>query len=187
MQREKKQDLRRQMREALARMTPEERAAESTKLWRDLQSQPRWMGFGRVLAFVPLPEEPQLLDLLLESCRTVAVPRICGVSMEFCRITSRSELVAHELPGKNKRILWEPGPACEPILPANNDVTLVPGLAFTSSGLRLGRGGGFYDRFLQTFPGTAWGVCFSKQLVPTIPTEPHDIHMNGVFHGGMPG
>jgi 5-formyltetrahydrofolate cyclo-ligase len=58
----------------------------------------------------------------------------------------------------------------------------VPGLAFTRKGLRLGRGGGYYDRYLAALPPTTLkiGVCFALQLVDAMPTEPHDQRMNAV-------
>jgi len=57
------------------------------------------------------------------------------------------------------------------------DVVIVPGVAFDRSGARLGRGGGFYDRFLKSLlDGTMRvGACFSAQLLEEIPTDPHDL------------
>lgn len=62
------------------------------------------------------------------------------------------------------------------------DVVVVPGLAFTVDGDRLGQGGGWYDRFLSnTMPGcTTIGVGFDMQLVDSVPTEPHDVALDYV-------
>jgi 5-formyltetrahydrofolate cyclo-ligase len=59
---------------------------------------------------------------------------------------------------------------------AAGDVVLVPGLAFTRDGARLGRGGGHYDRLLAEAKGAAItvGVAFDIQLVRELPLEPHD-------------
>lgn len=59
----------------------------------------------------------------------------------------------------------------------------IPGLAFTSEGHRLGRGRGYYDRFLSSLPHTPQliGVCAPGHLVPSLPTEAHDIRMNRVI------
>lgn len=61
--------------------------------------------------------------------------------------------------------------------PSWPDVVIVPGLAFTERGERLGQGGGWYDRFLsRTRDGcTTIGVCFDPQLVDELPTEDHDV------------
>lgn len=54
------------------------------------------------------------------------------------------------------------------------DVMIIPGVAFDARGNRLGRGGGYYDRLLAAFDGFTAGVAFAFQLVPCVPTEPHD-------------
>lgn len=61
------------------------------------------------------------------------------------------------------------------------DLVVVPGLAFTASGERLGQGGGWYDRFLSAVRPDCItiGVCFGEQLVDEVPVEAHDI---GVDH-----
>jgi 5-formyltetrahydrofolate cyclo-ligase len=55
-------------------------------------------------------------------------------------------------------------------------LVVVPGLAFTSDGHRLGYGGGYFDRLLARLPGSATtvGVCFREQLVDDLPLDPHD-------------
>ena len=62
------------------------------------------------------------------------------------------------------------------------DLVLVPGLAFTAEGERLGRGGGFYDRLLSSpgFRAFKVGVCFDRQMRETLPMEPHDQRVHRV-------
>ncbi len=64
-------------------------------------------------------------------------------------------------------------------------LVIVPGLAFDAKGHRLGRGGGYYDRFLANpalDEATLVGVCWSLQLVPHVPPEPHDVRMDWLCH-----
>lgn len=64
-------------------------------------------------------------------------------------------------------------------------VILVPGVAFDRSGNRLGRGRGYYDRFLsrpQNRNLTKIGVCWEIQLVDEVPTESHDVVMDYICH-----
>jgi 5-formyltetrahydrofolate cyclo-ligase len=63
------------------------------------------------------------------------------------------------------------------------DVIVVPGLAFTSDGHRLGQGGGWYDRFLpgRRLDCTTIGVGFSTQLVDEVPTDVHDVVLDTVI------
>ncbi|MDR0824138.1 MAG: 5-formyltetrahydrofolate cyclo-ligase [Prevotella sp.] len=60
------------------------------------------------------------------------------------------------------------------------DLVIVPGVAFDRKLNRMGRGKGFYDRFLPRVPATKIGICFDFQLFDSIPTEPNDIKMDFV-------
>lgn len=64
-------------------------------------------------------------------------------------------------------------------------LALVPGLAFDAAGFRLGYGGGFYDTFLPTFPGTSMGLCRAAQLADHLPHEDYDMPVDEVVteHG----
>ena len=66
--------------------------------------------------------------------------------------------------------------------PLTIDVVIVPGTAFTLDGHRLGQGGGWYDRFLQTVRPdcVTIGVAFGPQIVDELPIEPHDVRLDHV-------
>jgi 5-formyltetrahydrofolate cyclo-ligase len=101
-----------------------------------------------VMAFVPVPGEPDLATFVT-----------------WCRGEGKTVVVP------------EPSPTAPPPAdPATVDVVLVPGVAFTAGGLRLGQGGGWYDRYLALLrdDAVAIGVCFEPQLVDDLPTEEHD-------------
>ncbi|MFI3302709.1 MAG: 5-formyltetrahydrofolate cyclo-ligase [Rikenellaceae bacterium] len=72
--------------------------------------------------------------------------------------------------------IYEPQ-GCEPFCAANIDLIIVPGVAFTRSGGRLGRGKGYYDRYLSREGLRAYtiGVCYAHQIVESLPSEPHDV------------
>ena len=63
-----------------------------------------------------------------------------------------------------------------PISPAEIDLVVVPGVAFTEHGVRLGRGGGYYDTFLKGLPRetATVGIAFALQLVAELPQCGHD-------------
>lgn len=63
------------------------------------------------------------------------------------------------------------------------DVILVPGLAFTRAGQRMGYGGGYYDRFLQDSATYKIGIAFREQLVDWLPVEDFDVEMDLVITG----
>ena len=60
------------------------------------------------------------------------------------------------------------------------DIAIIPGVAFDKNFNRLGRGRGYYDRFLASFPGVKIGICFDFQIVSAIPCEPHDVKMDAI-------
>ena len=67
--------------------------------------------------------------------------------------------------------------------PSEIDVIIVPGVAFTLSGVRCGRGKGYYDKYLSRngFRAIKISVCYKEQLAEEIPSEPHDILMDCVI------
>jgi len=75
--------------------------------------------------------------------------------------------------------IYEPNPMVHPpIIDSELDLIICPGLGFTEQGYRLGRGGGFYDRFLATIPNTPrMGACFIDQIQESLPSESYDISM----------
>ena len=68
------------------------------------------------------------------------------------------------------------------VAPTWPDVVVVPGLAFTAAGQRLGQGGGWYDRYLAEIRDDCLtvGVCFREQLLAEVPTEAHDVTVDVV-------
>jgi 5-formyltetrahydrofolate cyclo-ligase len=65
------------------------------------------------------------------------------------------------------------------------DLMIVPGLAYTNEGYRLGFGGGYYDRYLQNYHGKTLSLAFNVQLVPSLLVEEHDIPVSKIItnHG----
>ncbi|MHC4994910.1 MAG: 5-formyltetrahydrofolate cyclo-ligase [Planctomycetota bacterium] len=60
------------------------------------------------------------------------------------------------------------------------DLVIAPGLGFDRAGHRIGRGGGYYDRFLshRDFNGVVCGLALSEQVVEAVPTDDHDARLN---------
>ncbi len=173
---ETKHAIRREMR----RMRKElpDRHHRSEQIWaavvpacRDFATRVRTPGPLRVLAFVGVGSEPDtggLIDALHAAGFSVLLPRVEGDEMVAVGHGPGRDLV----PGA----FGIPEPAGTAVDPVVIDVVIVPGLAFTVDGSRLGQGGGFYDRFLPTVRGACLtiGVCFSEQIRDDLPSEEHD-------------
>lgn len=78
--------------------------------------------------------------------------------------------------------LAQPDPAAARWLPAKAriDLVVVPGLAFDRRGHRIGRGGGYYDRFLAQVQTVKIGLCYDELVLDYIPGEPHDVPVDMV-------
>lgn len=110
--------------------------------------------------------------------KKVAVP-LCNTqkhTMNFFVISSIDALV------KGSYGIMEPNPDSSMKIDAADGFCVVPGLAFDTCGSRLGQGGGYYDRFLESFKGVTAGICFSAQLsAEPLICEKHDVKMNMII------
>lgn len=99
-------------------------------------------------------------------------PEVVGENMDFRRVQEWSDLV----PGQYG--ILAPQKTAALLDPAQCDLIVVPGVAFDRQGNRLGRGKGFYDRYLPAVGGLRVGVCFDGCVVEALPSEPHDVRMD---------
>ena len=177
---EAKKDLRLEMLGRLRSMKAVEREAASSSLRKALTRTKALEGRRMVAAFFPLATEPDLLPLLGTGAESsFCYPRVEDDHLAFYHVGDPGTLV------KGKFGVREPAPGIhEAVEDAEIDLLLVPGLAFSPrDGMRLGRGGGFYDRFLHGSDGkaTTIGVCFSFQLRNDIPAEAFDAPVDRVI------
>jgi 5-formyltetrahydrofolate cyclo-ligase len=130
---------------------------------------------GPVSLFAARPDEPDLLALLAHDPSACWLfPRVEGDSIILHQVSATDQLA----PGRFG--IREPSPDAPIVTPQDVRVFLCPGIAFNSRGIRLGRGGGYYDRLLaaRSDDSLAIGVCCESQIFDTIPADPHDIHMD---------
>lgn len=123
--------------------------------------------------FHPLKDEiVWFLKWDLDKYKT-AFPRIGKNSMQFF-LSSLNELIEWSEGGISFNV---PPEGRTEVVP---DILLIPGLAFDEKGNRLGRGKGFFDKYLAGFTGIKIGLCYEFQVFEDIPLEPHDQLMNYV-------
>ena len=116
------------------------------------------------------PDTLRLLPPLLDRGKQVGLPRcLPGNRMEVRLVQTNSRLIRHPYG------MLEPDPACPALSPGEIQLALVPGLAFDRSGGRLGRGGGYYDRWLTGFSGFTAALCRAPLLLERLPREGHDL------------
>jgi 5-formyltetrahydrofolate cyclo-ligase len=172
-----KAECRQKARADLAAMDSTTRDAHSRSIVAAIQGWDGWRRARTVMGFLSLPEEPHLRELFEAGVRDrkrLAFPRADWATNEMDPALVRDfdrEVVSA------RHGIREPAAACEAADLAKIDLVLVPGLAFDPQGHRLGRGGGFYDRFLARteLRATLVGICFEVQIAKEIPVETRDI------------
>ena len=173
-----KRTLRREVRARIAAMDAADVQTRSAAIAVEVKRHLAVSGARVVALFSPLGDEPQIGSLIeeLSSGMPVVLPRVEGDVMNF---------YAYEkgVMGKGAFGIDEPQGGL-PVAVCEIDAIVVPGVAFTRRGARMGRGKGYYDKYLSQsdFSGLKIGVCYSEQIVDDVPTEPHDVVMDVVIY-----
>ena len=174
---EKKKALRKIIKVRVSAISPDERRKREEILHNNLFSMPEFVGASSVMLFANLPDEIDtfsLIDRCFAMGKKVFLPVITGDDMTIAEFTGEYKTGRYGIK--------EPSLASELSLTPNSiDFALIPGVGFSPSGYRLGRGKGFYDKFLSKHPLYTVGVCFREQFFLDIPFEPHDVPMNKVL------
>lgn len=151
---------------------------QTQNLLAQLQATTSWQEAKTIGITLSLPFELNT-DAIIKSAwaanKRVIVPKVVGETLSWFILTPKTPLSAGAMNIK------EPTQAAEMIAVQNADLLIVPGLAFTRTGQRLGFGGGFYDRVLRDFAGDTVALALAEQLLPALPTESHDQNVQQVL------
>ena len=191
---EKKKILRKIIKVRVSAISAEEKAKREKLLVDNLFSIPEFLAANTVMLFANLPDEIgtfSLIDKCIAMGKKVFLPVINGDDMTACEFKGEYKIGKYDIKEPltpNSSLLF---PNCHQIVPNGHqhvltpnsiDFILVPGVAFSPHGYRLGRGKGYYDKFLSKYSNLfTVGVCFREQFYLDIPTEPHDIPMRKVI------
>jgi len=173
-----KADLRKALLAQRRVLPPEDVARWSNAITERVLALPEFVAAPTIYTYVAAKNEVDtraLIDAALALGKTVCCPRVEGDALSWGAITTLDAL--------------EPGPfgvlqpradAPAPPSPGTADLCLVPAVAVRRDGHRLGQGGGYYDRFLSTFPGPRIALAYAWQWSEAFTPEPHDIAVD--FH-----
>lgn len=174
-----KQRLRRSIRQQLEHLSDDAKSRLDAALFANVTAFPAFCAADTVLCYVSLAFEPdtrRMIEAAWALGKTTAFP-VCtapGV-MQFYTAQTWDDLVpgAYGIP--------EPSGREEPAL-TDRTLCIVPGFAFSADGMRLGKGGGYYDRYLEAHPGLLTiGLTYAFLLQKQIPCEAHDRGVDAVI------
>ena len=173
-----KKELRRQIRELKRAMTPEQIEQASLRLGELFLETQQYKNAKTIYGYLPYNQEVRTVPMLEQAIRDgkkVAVPKCYGDEMKFIYL---EDLTQVELGYCNIPEPIADGPVAED----ETALVLMPGMAFTKSGDRMGYGGGFYDKFLAKEPNhPTVALCYSFQMVESLPTAEYDIPVDCVL------
>ncbi len=174
-----KKVLRAELRRRLQAIDAQElrrRSADAAARLADLDA---FQNAAAIMIFLPLVHEIDARPVAVrawQAGKAVTVPRVGHEQRHMIpiEIRSLSDPLHTDHLGVQSPVAGEPIPV-EMI-----DLVVVPGLAFDHAGRRLGRGGGYYDRFLNQpgFKGVTCGLALDEQLVDFVPTAQHDVDLD---------
>ena len=174
-----KKELRTKLRALLASMSPATLEEQSRRAAQRLFSEPEYQRAEIIMIYLSLPHEADTTPIVLQAwkdLKRVLAPQVSWESKQMIpvEINDLDTDIADTQYGVREPIRGVPVPI-ELI-----DLVIVPGLGFDPHGNRLGRGRGFYDRFLgkPAFKGVVCAYAFEQQIVDSIPAGPHDVKVN---------
>lgn len=119
-------------------------------------------------------------DYFLKKGVRVCYPVVKGREMDFYEVKSLSSMKkgAYGIP--------EPDTDCPKVEPGEIDIMIVPAIAYNDEGIRLGQGGGYYDKYVNAALNQAKypllvGACYDFQIYSALPVEPHDIAVDMIM------
>ena len=174
-----KQSIREKMKAFRKAMDPLEKKAREKRLCDGLTDILSDLSFRDILCYYPLPHEIDLLEAYKkweEDERKLFFPVTGENDISFFAPRSLHDF------SEGRMHVMEPVSRDEPFVFREKALCIVPGLAFTREGMRLGYGKGYYDRFISKNPNiVTLGVCFEEQVFDELPCDINDMQLNFVI------
>ncbi len=170
-----KKELRQRLRAVMNAIDPEELRARSATACRLLEAQPEYQRAEVVQVFFSLPTEGDTMPLVLRAWqdrKRVLAPKVSWEQRRMLPMEIRSIADVREAyMGIREPIEGTPVPV------GDIDLVILPGLGFDPFGNRLGRGKGFYDRFLahRDYRAVSCALAMEEQVVDSVPVGSHDM------------
>lgn len=175
-----KEMLRKKCKEKISHISPKTFEKWGEEIFSSVTQTEEWEKARTVFIFVSFKSEADTTPLLLGALRSgkrLCVPKITGKrTMVAVEIKSLSDLKS------GKFGIFEPIDGCRTVEKSEIDLAILPCLAADEKGHRLGRGGGFYDRFCENLSCAKIAICPEMLLTENgeIPIEGHDVSVDKI-------
>ena len=167
--------LRKHLLEKRDATSAEFRDISSKKIHQNLRQVDSYNNSQNIACYFPIGSEVDthniMLDIL-ENGKNMLLPKIVDSDLEFYVIPNLEKLE------KGVFDIMEPKDSCEKA--EKIDCVLIPTVGVSKSGVRLGYGKGYYDRFLSLIDAVKISLTYSKQIVKSIPNDSHDVKMDWI-------
>ncbi len=166
----------------MKRQAKADRIAKSSQICQQLLANPAFLKAKTVLLYAALPGEVETFAMITETIKLKKITALPIVDTKMKMLIPTVVTSMDDLREGSYGIL-EPNAHAPQLNPTDLDVVVVPGLAFDRHNNRLGRGIGYYDRFLSGLPGLSHtiGLAFDFQISDCLPVEGHDVPVNTVI------
>jgi len=174
--------LRGQYRSARSRIPETQRREMSGKIAARVLAHPRWRAAKSVFCYLSAGSEAgttAIIEAAFAQGKRVCVPRVdlTGGMDAVCMDASSWDTLVSGAFG-----ILEPPADVPPADPDSVDLAIIPGLAFTRAGQRVGMGAGYYDRWLAASRAYRMALAFPQQVMPDMPpAKPWDVYMDTVI------
>ena len=139
------------------KLSPEDLTSRSTSLIDNLIKGQSFDKSNKIMVYLPLRDEVQIQSLF-KIKKEFYIPKIEEDNLKAIKLFENT-----------------------PVKPNELDLVIVPGRAFTTAGTRIGRGAGYYDRFLENLSVPTIALAFSFQIFSELPQAEHDIRISQVI------
>ncbi len=167
----KKAEIRKKMKLALKTFDFSDKQQQTQAIIDQFLASPMYQDAQTIGLFMPMPFEFDMTRLLMDTTKRIVIPKTLPQRQMIFTAYDEAALFLTPFGVRESK-------SDLAIIP---DLIIVPGLAWTADGYRVGYGGGYYDRYLADFKGQTASFVYDFQLLPTIEKNKFDIPVDHIF------
>jgi len=167
--------LRKHLLEKRDATSAELREISSEEIHQNLKKIPAYTNSQNIACYFPIGSEINTHDIMLDILgqnKNLLLPRIVNDNLQFYIVSNLEKLE------KGNFEIMEPKDSCKKV--EKIDCVLIPTVGVSKSGVRLGYGKGYYDRFLSLIDAVKISLTYLKQIVKSIPNDSHDVKIDWI-------